>query len=80
MRTIPHGNYVLTADIDMLNIDWTPVAFYGQFDGGGHTIYNLKINKLGKDSAVTVDGNHKEYKTYFAGLFSVVKGAVIKDL
>lgn len=76
----PYGNYILTADIDMYGVEWTPVAFCGEFDGGGHTIYNLTVNELGKDQAVTLDGNHKEYDTYFAGLFSVVKDAVIKDV
>ena len=76
----PYGNYILTADIDMAGIDWTPLAFYGHLDGAGHTLYNLTVNRLGEDAAVTVDGNHKEYDTYFAGLFSVVRDAVIQNL
>lgn len=76
----PDGKYILTADIDMKGVDWSPVALTGEFDGGGHTIYNLKITRLGEDHATTVDGNHKKYDTYFAALFSVVKGAVIKNV
>lgn len=76
----PYGKYILTADIDMSGVEWTPLAFYGRFDGSGHVIYNLKVGELGETYATTVDGNDKEYETYFAGLFSVVKDAVIKDL
>ena len=40
----------LTADIDLNNEEWTPIgtsrnAFYGNFDGQGHKISNLYINK-----------------------------------
>ena len=36
--------YVLDSDIDLVDA-WTPVAdFSGNFNGNGHTIYNLKIN------------------------------------
>ena len=35
----------LLADIDLQNIEWEPVSFSGNFNGNGHTIYNLKINK-----------------------------------
>lgn len=76
----PQGDYVLTDDIDMAGIDWIPIAFNGTLDGGGHTIYNLKITGIGLDLANTYDGNRKKYETCFAALFSVVKGAAIKDL
>ena len=57
------GNYVLTADIDLSGIEWTPIgafipgggeegevpdmtaAFTGTFDGQGHTIRNLTVNR-----------------------------------
>jgi len=59
------GHYVLTADIDLAGIDWTPIgafapsgeseeeqevpaadmAFTGTFDGQGHTISNLTIDR-----------------------------------
>jgi hypothetical protein len=40
----------LSKDIDLDNQEWTPIgnetnAFSGEFDGNGHTIYNLKITK-----------------------------------
>jgi hypothetical protein len=76
----PSGHYILTGDIDMSGIEWTPLSFCGVLDGEGHTIYNLNITAPGADSAVTYDGNHKEYETYFAGLFSVVNGAEIRNL
>lgn len=76
----PDGSYRLTADIDMGALDWEPLAFTGTLDGAGHTLYNLHITQPGKDMATSKDGNLKEYKTAYAGLFSVTKKAVIKDL
>lgn len=44
-------NYTVTleTDIDLANREWTPIgtsatAFWGTFDGQGHTIHNLKIS------------------------------------
>ncbi len=35
----------LDADIDLNNVEWTPInEFYGTFDGENHIIYNLKIS------------------------------------
>jgi len=76
----PFGNYVLAADIDMKDVDWTPVPFSGTFDGNGHTIYNLAIRRTGDTSSITYDGRHRGYHTYYAALFSVTKGATIRDL
>ncbi len=76
----PGGTYVLTRDIDMAGIDWVPIAFSGTLDGAGHTLYNLSITQIGQEKANTTDGNLKKYGTYFAALFSVVKGAYIKNL
>ncbi len=71
---------MLTADIDMKDVDWTPIVLRGTLDGGGHTIYNLSITSLGDESATTYDGRHRGYETVFAALFSMVKGGVVKDL
>ena len=43
----------LTADIDLNNEEWTPIGnssnkFQGVFDGGNHTISNLKIDQSAK--------------------------------
>lgn len=43
----------LGSNIDLQNINWTPIgnettAFNGNFDGGGYTISNLKIDLTGK--------------------------------
>ena len=32
---------ILGADIDMTDLEWSPVNFAGTFDGGGHRIYNF---------------------------------------
>ena len=37
-------NYILTSDIDMSGVDWTPInKFHGIINGDGHTIKNLNI-------------------------------------
>lgn len=59
----------LNADIDLNNEEWTPIggtnAFEGTFDGGGHTISNLYINKPDTDRI---------------GLFGKAQNAAIKNL
>ena len=47
-------NIILDKDIDLSDIDWTPIGtesrpYTGNFDGGGHTITGLKIDKSGTD-------------------------------
>ena len=76
----PEASYRLDADIDMGGADWTPIPFYGILDGNDHVLYNLRITAPGKDTAVTVDGNNKQYDTRFAALFSVTRNAEIRDL
>lgn len=76
----PDGNYALAADIDLSGTEWTPFAFSGTLDGRGHTIYNLTVSRCGQESRLTHDGNLKPYDTLFAGLFSVLEGAEVRDL
>ncbi|MCR3760143.1 hypothetical protein KYB31_14285 [Clostridium felsineum] len=64
------ANYKLGCDIDLGNVEWTPIGnstaqFSGSFDGGGHVITNLSITK------VNVDGN---------SLFGYVNNGTIKNL
>lgn len=55
----------LAKDINLNNVNWTPIGmtsstpFSGNFDGDGHTIYNLKIDRKGKSDV-------------YAGLFGYV--------
>ena len=68
------ANAVLTADIDMADIEWTPIgigsgnaapgatAYTGTFDGQGHTITNFKAEGAGH-----------------LGLFGDTSGATIKN-
>ena len=37
--------FELKADIDLGGKSWTPVVFWGQFNGNGHTISNVNINQ-----------------------------------
>ena len=42
----PDGNYILMADIDLYDVEWTPLceddSFTGTFDGNGYVIENLE--------------------------------------
>ena len=69
------GNYILMNDLDLSGINWDPIGsswgvnnnyFCGTFDGNGHTIKNLTINRPDEDSV---------------GLFGAISsGAEIKNL
>ncbi len=43
MSMDPNGSYILTRDIDMAGISWTPYAFNGFLDGNGYKIKNLVL-------------------------------------
>ena len=76
----PSGSFLLTDDIDMGGEPWTPIAFSGTLDGGGHTLYNLTVTAPGTETVTTYDGNRKEYDTALAGLFTVLDGATVRNL
>ena len=80
MADAPNGRYRLMNDIDMGGVDWTPIAFSGELDGGGHGLYNLTVTAAGVETRPTHDGNMKEYETEFAGLFSVLENATVRNL
>lgn len=69
-------DFSLACDIDMAGFDWTPLPYSGTMNGNGHALLNLTVSKAGTDTAVTYDGNMKEYDTYFGGLFSILRGKV----
>ncbi|URZ17432.1 fibronectin type III domain-containing protein [Clostridium felsineum] len=66
------GHYKLANDIDLTGVNWIPIGintivpFTGVFDGNGHSIKNLSMNKLGNNAAT--------------GLFGYLNGATIKNL
>ncbi|MBQ7172880.1 MAG: choice-of-anchor L domain-containing protein [Clostridia bacterium] len=86
-KTTNEGNtysgkyFKLMRDLDLNNLEWTPIGkgvlcnnawntiqsstFNGNFDGNWHTIYNLKISSN---------------NTTFNGLFGYTEGSEIKDL
>lgn len=80
MADNPSGSYLLMNDIDLAGIDWTPFSFSGKLDGNGYTILNLTANRTGATAADTYDGNMKQYETYFAGLFDVLRDGTISNL
>lgn len=76
----PEGNYKLMADLDMSGVEWTPWDFSGTFEGNGHSILNLSVKTVSKQTMKTYDGNRKEYDTYGAGFFGVLKNARVSNL
>ena len=80
MAEDPYGTYCLAADIDMSGEAWTPFAFHGSLDGGGHSILNLTVRETGSAVRETYDGNMKVYDTYFSGLFDEMEGAQVRSL
>ena len=61
--------YLLTTNINLMKLEWQKISstntFYGYFDGGNHTIYNLNIQ----------DSNMMCY-----GLFAQISGGYVKNL
>ena len=61
----PDAYFVLTANIDLSEIAYTPLAtFSGNLNGGGHSISNVKVRVEAADSSVS------------AGLFGTNKGTI----
>ena len=68
--TFAGKNFVLTSDIDLNNMHWTPIGYWqtfnGTFDGQGHTIYNLK--------------HHGSEEDCYVGLVGYTENATIKNV
>ena len=52
-----YADYILMNDIDMAGIDWTPVDYFGNFDGNNHAILNLNVKTVSKEIRTTYDVN-----------------------
>lgn len=76
----PEGSYRLMEDLDLTDVSWPSPAFSGTFDGNGHSLLNLSITETGEDREEVLDGNQKKYEAVFAGFFSSLDRAEIKDL
>lgn len=65
--------YELGADIDLEDIEWEPIGqfiknpFSGKFDGKGHTISHLKMDRA-------------DAQTLYTGLFGIIEDATIQNL
>ena len=72
--TEDYGNkcYIQMADIDLENEEWTPIGtrminnvdlsallFWGSYNGNGHTIKNLYVNKKGNNRYAGLFGSHR---------------------
>lgn len=80
MAENPTGSYILMEDLDMAGVEWIPIDFSGHFDGNGFAILNLTVTNTGTETAISYDGNLKEYETWFAGLFGILRDAEVKNL
>ncbi len=76
----PNGDYYLTKDIDLGGEAWTPIPFSGKLDGKGHIIGNLTVRAPGAETRETYDGYSYYHETSFAGLFSTVTDASVRNL
>ncbi len=80
--TYSNQYFMLVRDLDLNNIAWTPigngnVSFEGNFDGGGHSITNLKITEALKH---TYAYSHMNSEWGLAGLFGTCQNATIKNI
>ena len=70
--------FVLANDIDLNNCEWTPIGtmwypFPGTFDGQGHSITGLNINKISLR-------DNPSFNMFVLGLFGVVSGGDVKNI
>ena len=80
MENHPGAHFRLACDINLIGEPWTPIRFSGVLDGANHGIYNMTVDTVGEEARITHDGNMKAYETRFAGLFSVLEEATVRDL
>lgn len=70
VRYLPKSSCVLLeADIDLSGTTWTPIEFFGVFEGNNHTISNVYI-----DYSNCFTDNPDSTDTIFCGFFSEFRG------
>lgn len=79
-------NVVLANDIDLANMDWTPIGlkhnFYGSFDGRNHTIKNLDSSYgglFGEAKTATIQNLKLEVSCTLGGSSSKSFGALVNN-
>lgn len=76
-------HFFLTCDLDLNNIEWTPIgnginSFQGSFDGNNKTIQNLKASNGATFKYKYPSGKETSY--YALGLFATIENATIKNI
>lgn len=76
-------HFSLLCDIDLNNLDWTPIgngihSFMGHFDGNGHIIKNLSISQSIHYTYEYPTGKKAGYCD--SGLFATVQDATIRNI
>lgn len=52
MKDAPDARYRITEDIDLSDIQWTPIDFSGEIDGRGHTVSGISLHSDAGDLAL----------------------------
>ncbi len=84
-NTYAGESFSLECDIDLNNLEWTPIGTYdyqfgGNFDGNGHTVSNLKMSDVITYSAVNYALPDAEFTISIAGLFGFCTDASFCNL
>ena len=80
MKDDPSASYMLTANIDMKDVEWEPFEFKGTLDGQDHCIINVKVDKAPQTVKTVYDANLVTYDAVCSGFFTALEDAAIKNL
>lgn len=77
LHSRPGAYFELRSDLDMSDIEWTPVAsFSGQLDGKNHVIANLETD-IGLFNTIESAGKVKHLKLTDASIYSYYVGGIL---
>ena len=80
LHNAKYANISLTEDIDMANVAWSPSAFYGRIDGGGHTVKKLSAEMIFTNLSGNVENLTVVFSDYdgeeFYGIAKTLNGEI----
>ena len=80
LHNAKYANISLTEDIDMANVAWSPSAFYGRIDGGGHTVKKLSAEMIFTNLSGNVENLTVVFSDYdgdeFYGVAKTLNGEI----
>ena len=81
-----YADYILTTDIDLGNMEWTPINLYGVFLGNSHTVKNFKITAstqyvgfLGRSNGVIRNLGVESFTINISQSSGVVAGGLVGE-